>query len=283
MNGLLQDFRYALRQLRKAPGFAAVAVITLALGIGANTAIFSVVNAVLLRPLPFKNADRLVRIWHVPPQSSFPGIKTFAVSAANYFDWQKQNDVFEEMPIYHYGGFTLTSGDHAESVDSTRVSGDFFGTLNVQPMLGRTFTEEEDTPGQSHVVVLSNRFWQQHFGSNREIVSHSITLDGTNYSVIGVMPPSFRFPDYALMWTPLGWTDQEKAVRGNHDDTVIARLKPGVDVKQAQSEMNTISSRLAQQYPKFILLRSDRDDSTSFSLAFLRLSRCHSPRQEHLA
>ncbi len=250
MTGLIQDFRYALRQLRKAPGFAAIAVITLALGIGANTAIFSVVNAVLLRPLAFKDADQLVRIWHVPPQASFPGIKTFAVSAANYFDWQKQNDVFEKTAIYHYGGFTLTSGDHAQSVDATDVSGDFFATLGVQPTLGRTFSEEDDKPGQSHVVVLSNRFWQQHFGSNRDIVGHAITLDGASYSVIGVMPPSFRFPDYALMWAPLGWTDQQKAVRGNHNDLVIARLKPGVDLKQAQAEMNTISSRLAQQYPE---------------------------------
>src|SRR4051812_59335 len=250
MNGIPQDLRYALRQLRKAPGFACIAIITLALGIGANTAIFSVVNAVLLRPLAFKDADRLVRIWHVPPQASFPGIKTFSVSAANYLDWQKQNDVFEKMAIYHYGGFTLTSGYHAEQVDSTGVSADFFASLGVQPMLGRTFTAEEDKPGQSHVVVLSNRFWREHFGSKRDIVGRTITLDGASYSVIGVMPPSFRFPDYALMWTPLGWTDQEKAVRGNHNDSVIAKLKPGVDLKQAQAEMNTISSRLAQQYPE---------------------------------
>jgi putative ABC transport system permease protein len=250
MNGFIQDLRYAMRQLRKAPGFAAIAVITLALGIGANTAIFSVVNGVLLRPLAFKDADRLVRIWHVPPEKSFPGMKTFSVSAANYLDWQKQNDVFENMAIYHYGGFTLTAGDHAESVDATGVSGDFFATLGVQPTLGRTFTAEDDKPGQSHVVVLSNRFWQEHFGSNRDIVGRTITLDGASYSVLGVMPPSFRFPDYALMWTPLGWTDQEKAIRGNHNDLVIARLKPGVDLKQAQTEMNTISSRLAQQYPE---------------------------------
>src|SRR5256885_1457212 len=250
MTGLIQDLRYAMRQLRKAPGFAAIAIITLALGIGANTAIFSVVNGVLLRPLASKDADRLVRIWHVPPEKSFPGMKTFSVSAANYLDWQKQNDVFEKMAIYHYGGFTLTSGYHAEQVDSTGVSADFFATLGVQPMLGRTFTAEEDKPGQSHVVVLSNRFWQEHFGSKRDIVGRTITLDGASYSVIGIMPPSFRFPDYALMWTPLGWTDQEKAVRGNHNDLVIARLKPGVDLKHAQAEMNTISSRLAEQSPE---------------------------------
>jgi len=250
MNGVFQDLRYALRQLRKNPGFSAVAIVTLALGIGANTSIFSVVNAVLLRPLPFKDASRLVRLWHVPPQSSFPGMTTFSVSPANYLDWQKQNDVFESMAIYQYHGFTLTGSEHAEQIDATGVSADFFTTLGVQPMLGRPFAREEDQPGRSDVVILSNRFWQEHFGSNPQIVGRTITLDGVNYVVAGVMPASFRFPDYAQMWTPLAWTDQAKAVRGNHNDMVIGRLKPGVDLKQAQAEMDTISSRLAQQYPE---------------------------------
>jgi predicted permease len=250
MNGVFQDLRYAVRQLRKNPGFSAVAIVTLALGIGANTSIFSVVNAVLLRPLPFRDASRLVRIWHVPPQSSFPGISTFSVSPANYLDWQKQNHVFDPMAVYHYRGFTLTGGDRAEQVDATGVSADFFTTLGVQPMLGRPFTREEDQPGRSDVVILSNRFWQEHFGSNPQIVGRRITLDEANYLVAGVMPANFRFPDYAQMWTPLGWTDQEKAVRGNHNDSVIGRLKPGVDLKRAQAEMDTISSRLAQQYPE---------------------------------
>ncbi|PYV49526.1 MAG: ABC transporter permease [Acidobacteria bacterium] len=249
MNGMLQDLRYAMRQLRKAPGFAAVAVITLALGIGANTSIFSVVNGVLLRPLAFKDADRLVRIWHVPPQKSFPGMKTFAASAANYLDWQSQNHVFEEMAIYTYHGFTLTGGDKPEQVDATAVSAGFFPTLGVQPMLGRVLLPDEDQQGHANVVVLSHRFWQEHFGSNRDVVGHNITLDGANYLIAGVMPPSFRHPDYAKMWTPMAWTDQEKAVRGEHHYSVLARLKPGVDIKQAQSEMNTISSRLEQQYP----------------------------------
>ena len=129
MNGFLQDLRYALRQLRKTPGFAAVAVITLALGIGANTAIFSVVNGVLLRALPLKDPDRLVRIWHTPPAKSFPGITTFAVSAANYLDWEKQNQVFERMAIYTYQGLTLTGGDKPEQVDTCAASSGFFETL----------------------------------------------------------------------------------------------------------------------------------------------------------
>jgi len=249
MAGIFQDIRYAARQLRKAPGFAAVAVVTLALGIGANTAIFSVVNGVLLRPLAFKDADRLVRLWHVPPQKSFPGIPTFSVSPANYLDWQSQNHVFEQMAVMGYYGFTMTGGDKPEQVDASSVSAGFFSTLGVQPMIGRVPTPDEDKPGRSNVVVLSHRFWQDHFGSNRNIVGQNITLDGTSYLVSGVMPPSFRFPDFAQMWTPMAWTDQDKIIRGNHNYMVVARLRPGVDVKQAQAEMNTISSRLEQEYP----------------------------------
>ncbi|PYV54672.1 MAG: ABC transporter permease [Acidobacteria bacterium] len=250
MSGLLQDVRYALRQIRKAPGFAAVAVITLALGMGANTAIFSVVNGVLLRPLLFEDPDRLVRIWHTPPQASFPGITRFTVSPANFLDWQNQNHVFEHMAIYGFRALTLTGGDKAEQVTASPVSAAFFDTVGVKPMLGRVLLREEDEPGRSHVVVLSYRFWQDHFGSNREVVGHDITFDGMKYLVAGVMPPDFRFPDFAQMWTPMAWTDQEKMVRGNHNLMVIARLKSEVDVKQAQAEMNTISGRLEQQYPQ---------------------------------
>lgn len=249
MSGIIQDLRYAGRQVRKAPGFAAVAVITLALGIGVNTSIFSVVNAVLLRSLPFPDANRLVRVWHTPPQSSFPGISAFAISPANFLDWQKQNHVFSSMAIYGFGGFTLTGGDKAEQVTASRVSATFFSTLGAQPMLGRLFSAEEDQPGHSNVVILSHRFWQEHFASNRDVVGRDITLDGAKYLVAGVMPASFRFPDIAQVWTPLAWTDQEKAIRGNHNYLAVARLKPGVDLKQAQAEMNTISARLAQQYP----------------------------------
>jgi len=250
MSGLFQDFRYAVRQIIKAPGFAVVAILTLALGIGANTSIFSVVNAALLRPLAIKDPGRVVRVWHVPPQASFPGMKIFAVSAANYIDWEKQNHVFQQMAILTYHGFTLTGGDKPEQLDGTAVSSGFFPTLGVQPLLGRTFSPEENQEGRSNVVVLSYRLWQEHFGSNRDVVGHNITLDGSSYLVAGVMPPSFRIPDFAQMWTPMAWTDREKAVRGEHHYVVIARLKPGVDVKQAQAEMNTISSRLEKQYPE---------------------------------
>ncbi|HJW98914.1 MAG TPA: ABC transporter permease, partial [Terriglobales bacterium] len=249
MNDLLQDVRFGLRQLLKSPGFAAIAIVTLALGIGANSAIFSVVNGVLLRPLPFNDASRVVRVWHTPPEKSFPGISRFSVSAANYVDWERENHVFERMAIYSHHGLTLTGVAQPQQVDASRVSSGFLETLGVRPMLGRVFAPEEDQPGHNNVVMLSYRFWQQHFGTNRDIVGQDITLDGQNFLVAGVMPETFRFPDYAEMWTPMGWTDTERAVRGEHHSVVIARLKPGVDIKQAQAEMNTISSRLEQLYP----------------------------------
>jgi putative ABC transport system permease protein len=250
MGGLAQDVRYAVRQLGKSPGFAAVAVLTLALGIGANTAIFSVVDGVLLRPLPYHDAHRLVRVWHVPPSKSFPGMETFTVSAANYLDWRSQNHVFEDMAIYSYRGFTLTGGDKPQQVDAGAVSASFFPTLGVEPLLGRVFLPEEDQPGRGNVVVLSHKFWQEHFASSPEIVGRQIHLDGQSFLVAGVMPAGFRIPDYAELWTPMAWTDRERAVRGEHHYVVIARLKREANLKQSQAEMNTISSRLEQQYPE---------------------------------
>jgi predicted permease len=249
MGTLVQDFKYSLRVLLKSPGFAAVAVIVLALGIGANTAIFSVVNAVLLRPLPFEDADRLVRVWHVPPAKSFPGMTTFTVSAANYLDWSSQNHVFEQMAIYAFRTFNLTGTDHPEELQVAAVSSEFFSVLRIQPMLGRVFTAEEDQPGHGKIVVLSHRYWQNHFGSNPDVVGQNINLNGESYLVAGVMPANMRLPDYAQVWTPMAWTDAERAVRGEHHYLVIARLKPTADLKQAQAEINTISSRLERQYP----------------------------------
>ena len=249
MSSLLQDLRFAARQLLKNPAFGLIAVLTLGLGIGANTAIFSVVNGVLLRPLPFKDPDRIVRVWHTPPAKSFPGMTRFSVSAANYFDWQRDNHVFEQMAIYNYRGLTLTGVAQPLQVDACAVSSGFFETLGVTPELGRIFSPDEDQPGHTSVVLLSYRFWQEHLGANADVVGHNVTMDGQNYLVAGVMPVSFRFPEFAQMWTPMGWTDKERAVRGEHHSVVIARLKRGIDLKQAQAEMNTISGRLEQLYP----------------------------------
>ena len=249
MTGLAQDFRFAFRQLKKSPGFTIIALVTLALGIGANTAIFSVVNGVLLRPLAFRNPERLVRVWHVPPAKEFPGMTTFSVSPANYLDWLNQNHVFDDMAIYGGREFTLTGNQTPEQVVAGAVSSSFFTILGVKPLLGRVFLPEEDQPGRNNVVVLSYHFWRDHFGSNTQIVGQSISFDGGKYLVAGVMPESFKFPDFASVWTPLGWTDQERAIRANHNYVVIARLKRGMGLKQAQAEMNTISNRLQNLYP----------------------------------
>ncbi len=172
MFNLISDFKHGLRVLLKNPGYTAVAIIVLALGIGANTAIFSVVNAVLLRPLPFRDPARLVQVWHVPPPKSFPGMTEFAVSAANFIDWQKQNHVFDKMAILTGSALTLTSNDQPEELQGAAVSSDFFSTMQARPLLGRTFTDDEDHPGKNHaVIVLSCGLWKTRFAANPDIVN----------------------------------------------------------------------------------------------------------------
>ncbi|HZS26075.1 MAG TPA: ABC transporter permease [Candidatus Angelobacter sp.] len=250
MREAVRDLKYGLRVLRKNPGFAIVAVLVLALGIGANTAIFSVVNAVLLRPLPFTDPGRLVHVWHIPPQKSFPGITRFSVSTANFIDWQQQNNVFEKMAIFTGGRMNLTGGDKPEFLGAAQVSLDFFDVLGVKPILGRTFVAGEDQLGRNHEVILTHDFWQSHFGGDRNVVGRTITLNNEPYTVVGVMGPKMSYPDWnQKIWMPLAWTEKERANRGEHHSIVIARLKPGVELKQAQTEMTAISERLAQQYP----------------------------------
>ena len=250
MGTLTQDFRYGLRVLRKSPGFVAVAVIVLALGIGANTAIFSVVNAVLLRPLPFEQPDRIVSVWHVPPAKSFPGLTKFAVSPANYLDWVARNHAFENMAIYGFHGFNVTGTNRPEAILGAEVSADFFPLLRVQPMLGRSFTSAEDQPGNGHVVIVSYGYWQSHLGADPQVIGKQITLNGEPYSIVGVMGKKFHMPDWAEMWAPMAWSSATRAVRSNHNYMVLGRLRPGVDIKQADAEMRTISSALEQQYPE---------------------------------
>jgi putative ABC transport system permease protein len=247
---LLEDLKHSSRVLLKNPGFAAGAVFVLALGIGANSAIFSVVDAALLRPLPFRNASQLVQIWHVPPARSFPGMTRFAVSAANYLDWANENHVFEKTAIYTYASFNFMAGDKPEVVPSGAVESSFFSVYGVRPMLGRGFLPAEDQAGNDNVVVLGYQFWRDHFASNPKIVGQSITLNGAAYTVVGVLGPQFRSPDWAKIWTPLAWTQKERAVRGEHHYLVVGSLRPGVSLKQAQAEMDTISARLQQKYPE---------------------------------
>ena len=249
MSGLRQNLKFAFRQLIKSPGFTIIAVIILALGIGANTAIFSVVHGVLLEPLPFPDADRLVQIWHTPPQEQFPGMTQFAVSAANFLDWQKQSTSFEGMALYSGGGFELTGGSKPETILGARVTGGFFPVLGVQPLHGRLFTADEDHPGKNHEVILSYKLWKERYGSDPGAVGRTMNLDGTPYTIVGVMGPQMHKPDFAQMWMPMGLKPDEAAVRGEHHYMTVARLKSGVTVAQAQAEMKAISERLARMYP----------------------------------
>ena len=250
MRLLLESIKFGIRLLRKSPGFACVAIFVMALGIGANTAIFSVVHAVLLEPLPFPDADRLVQVSHVPPQTSFPGMTRFAVSAANFLDWQKQNNVFEQMALYSGAGYDITGAGKPESIVAGTVSSNFFSVLGVQPLHGRVFLPQEDRPGSNHEVILSYKLWQARYASDPSLLGKSINLDGDPYVVVGVMGPKMVMPNFAQLWTPLGLSDKEAAVRGEHHFFSIGRLKPGVTLAQAQAEMNTISQRLEKAYPE---------------------------------
>jgi predicted permease len=251
---LAADFRYSLRTLLRTPSFTIAVVAVLALGIGANTAIFSIVNSVLLRPLPFDEPDRLVRIFHVPPQAAFPGMPRFSVSAANFYDWQRDARLFERMALYRFRSFTLTGGGNAQAVVAGAVGDGFFETVRAKPLLGRVFLPEEDKAGRGHVVVLSTGFWKSHFGGAPDAIGRTLTLDGEPYTVVGVMPPAFSLASWSIthrdLWVPVAYKDAERAVRDNHNDAVIARLKPGVDVARAEAEMKDISLKLEREYPK---------------------------------
>src|SRR3984957_20231713 len=249
MSALLQDLRFALRLLIKNPGFALMTAIIMALGIGANTAIFSIVNKVLLEPLPFRDADRVVQIWHTPPQSSFPGMTTFSISAANFLDWQKEDHVFDKMALYSGTNFDITGAGKPEATFASTVSPDFFSVLGVEPLHGRVFRPEESAPGQNHEVILSYKFWQTHYAADPGAVGKTINLDGDPYIIVGVMGPAMNKPGFARLWVPQALTPAEAAVRNEHPFLAVGRLKPGVPFEQAQSEMNTISQRLEQAYP----------------------------------
>jgi predicted permease len=253
MTGILQDFRYAVRQLRKSPGFTLVAVITLALGIGANTTIFSVMNATILKPLSFPDSDRLVLVW----QTFGKGPDNYSiVSAPNYWDFEKQNHVFEGMALFDSAGrgYNLSasaSSHEPEQVSGLRVSASFFPVLGVQPFLGRNFLKEEETRGKDHEVILSHGLWQRRYGADATLIGKTIKVDGEDFTVVGVMPREFHWEfdsGHRQLWVPVGYTEGDK-VRGGNSFVSFARLKPGVTVAQARAEMEGIGARLSQQYP----------------------------------
>jgi putative ABC transport system permease protein len=247
LGDLRQDIRYGLRMLAKNPGFTIVAVIALALGIGANSAIFSVVNTVLLRPLPYKNPEQLVMVWE---ENSKQGYPKDTPAAANYVDWRDQNHVFETIAAITEISFNLTGVGDPERIDGQRVSASLFPLLGVEPQLGRAFRPEEDKPGANQVVVMSYGLWQRRFGADPGIIGKPINLNGKSFTVIGVMPPSFQFPTRNdQLWIPIAFEAKETGNRGAHYLQVIARIKPGTTLSQAQAEMTTIAARLEQQYP----------------------------------
>ena len=245
---LWQDLSFGVRTLIKKPGFTVVAVLTLALGIGANTAIFSLVNTVLLQPLPYKEPDRLVMLWESNPQKNFD---ILPVAPANYVDWRDQNSVFEEIATSRDGTYTLTGMGEPESLLGYRFSENFFRVLGAEPLLGRTFTAEESQPGRNRVVIISHRLWQRLFAGDQSALGQALTLNGQSYTVIGVMPPSFEHPsaDHEV-WTPLVIAPDVMNLRRANFLRLVARLKPGVTIEQAKSELNAIAGRLAEQYPQ---------------------------------
>src|SRR5262245_40109234 len=255
MDLLINDFRYGFRNLVKRPGLASIAVITLALGIGANTAIFSVVNATLIRPLPFKDPDRIVMVWGYIPKMAHTADK-FPSSAGNYLALAKQLQTFEDLAAFRQWTWQLTHAGEPEQLQGVRVSANFFEALGARPVIGQTFTAEQDQEGAAPVAIISNRLWQREFGGNTDVVGRSLMLNGRTVTVVGVMPRDFQFPGGANMipglqfatrndiWMPLAMSTDERNNQGSLNLALLGRLKPGVTVSQAEIEARTIERTL---------------------------------------
>jgi predicted permease len=245
MESILQDLCYGIRNLLRTRGMTAVAIITLALGIGANTAIFSVIDAVLLRPLPFHDSGQLVRLYET---ESAPGHFPFA--GPDFLDWKAQSQSFEDMTLYAWPhAYNLSGEGGAEHVIGIPTEANFFTLLGARPLLGRTWNRGEDEPGHGHVAILSFGLWQSHFGGDSKILNREMELNNEKYTIVGVMPASFHFPLNAQLWLPQDMDVKSLFPRGNHWANALGRLKPGITVHQAQAELTLIARRLEQQYP----------------------------------
>ena len=250
MNSIIKDIQYGVRGLLKHPGFTSIVVITLALGIGASTAIFSVVDSVLLRRLPYRNAERIVAIQEVNPEG-----KRIQTTSGNFLDWRAQNTVFQHLSAIRQSPVNLALADQAERVDLAQTNADFFDVFGLTPTYGRLFIPEDEQAGHQPVAVVSDSLWRRRFGSDPSLVGKTITLDGSNYTVVGVAPPGFQYPDKTEVWlpplqrVPELFPGQDLSNRRMGYMTVVALLKPGVSVPQAAGEMETITARLRQQYP----------------------------------
>jgi putative ABC transport system permease protein len=247
MDTLLQDLRYAMRMLRAKPGFTAIAVATLALGIGGSTAIFSLVNAVLLKPLPFREPDRLVMVWE---DAAYAGFPRNDLAPGNYGILEAQNQVFESVAAIRQVTFNLSTGGEPMKVETRGVSASFFPLLGVTPALGRGFSADEDKPGAPAVAVISHGLWQGRFGGDAGIVGRDILLDGAKYAVLGVMPRGFQFMEGDIgLWVPAALTAEELTNHGSHYLNTVARLKPGVSLAQADADVKAIAARISKDYP----------------------------------
>jgi putative ABC transport system permease protein len=253
MDTLLHDLRYAARMLWRTPGVSLIAVLTLALGIGANTAIFSVVNAVLLRPLPYAHPDRLVLMWEYTTR--LPDLDRMFVSYPDYLDWRDQNQSFEHLAVFRDGGANLTGGDGPERIQVGEASASIFPILGVPPLVGRGFLPEEDRPGAGLTAVISYGLWQRRFGGDEGLVGQAITLDGEAYTVVGVMPQGFHFPEQTPpidVWVPVGLNAASRGFtsRGNHPGLLaLGLLKPGVTFEQARGDMARVMRSISEQHP----------------------------------
>ena len=248
-----QDIRYGLRMFVKSPGFAGPAIFILALGVGANTAVFSVVNAVLLRPLSYRNPDRILTLTN--PRTAGEATTPLAiklVSIPNFQDWHDQSSSFEAMAYYRESEEAVTVGSTAEYAQVTRVSPEFFRVFAVEPVLGRLFTADELKPDSSGALLIGYAYWQSHFGGDARVLGHTVGGLGRPLSIIGVLPPGFRFPDKTDLWFPVNTVFREPTAnfRGGQNYFAVGRLKPGVSLEQAQTEMTLIARRLERQYPE---------------------------------
>ena len=250
MDTLLKDLRYAMRALLRRPAFTVVAVITLALGIGANTAIFSVVQGVLLEPLPYPEPDRLVAL-RQSNSTNVPAQPDTQIAPGNFLEWQRQSTSFSSLAAYRTVSYNLSGDGNPERLLAGRVSSGLFKQLGAHPLLGRDFLDEEDQPGHEKVVLISEGLWQRRFGANANVIGQSLKLDGEDYAVVGVMPASFRLPDQREreLWTPIAFKDSERTLYQARYIEAIGRLKPEVSFTQAQAEMTAIAARLAQDHP----------------------------------
>src|SRR5689334_22059618 len=247
MGTLWQDIRYGVRMLWKNRAVSAIVILALALGIGANSAIFSVVNTVLLRPLPFNESDPLVFL-----NENSPVLDEMSISYPNFIDWREHNQSFEKIAVYNRGSYNLTGLGDPERIVTVQMSADMFNVLRVNALQGRVFTNDEDKPGGTPVVVLSYPLWQRRFGGQTSILNQAITLNNKSYTVIGIMPPSYAYPSRAEMYVPVGQLADQASwkQRGNHPGLYgVGRLKPGVTIQQADADMNTIAANLEKQYP----------------------------------